>query len=78
LGTRALGFNLVSKCLTQLSINLTLPDLTFADPIVDWARKNAEGSDIAIDGTELIGVIRAQDLLGASCLPVRPTQVVAA
>jgi glutamate formiminotransferase len=78
LGTRALGFSLSSKKLTQLSINLTLPDLTFADPIVEWARKHAETAEVAVDSTELIGVIRAQDLLGASFLPVRPSQVVAA
>jgi glutamate formiminotransferase len=78
LGTRALGFSLASKGWTQLSINLTLPDLTYVDPIVEWARKQAESSDIAVAGTELIGVIRAQDLLGASCLPIRFTQVVAA
>jgi glutamate formiminotransferase len=78
LGARALGFSLSSKELSQLSINLTLPDLTFADPIVEWAREQADESDVAVAGVELIGVIRAQDLFGASFLPVRPTQVVAA
>jgi glutamate formiminotransferase len=78
LGVRALGFNLSSRDTTQLSINLTLPDLTAVDPIVEWARDSAEKANIAIDGTELIGVIRSQDLLGASHLQVRAAQVVPA
>ncbi|HZH98712.1 MAG TPA: hypothetical protein VEX38_07050 [Fimbriimonadaceae bacterium] len=76
LGVRALGFPLNSRGLSQVSLNLTLPDLTSPDAIVDWITREAARADIGVHGTELIGVIRQRDLKGATRLPVRPEQVV--
>jgi len=59
-----------------VSVNITLPDITSVDPIVDWIRRNALDADVMIAGTELIGVIRQKDLLQATHLPVKPAQVV--
>jgi glutamate formiminotransferase len=76
LGVRALGFPLVSRGLCQVSLNLTLPDITPPDPIIEWIVRKASEAQVAVDGTELIGVIRQKDLPWASRLPVRPEQVV--
>ncbi len=76
LGVRALGFPLASRDLSQLSFNLTLPDITTADPIIEWASLSVEKRRVQVIGTELIGVIRKRDLPGASRLPIRAEQVV--
>ncbi|HEY3782739.1 MAG TPA: hypothetical protein VGL56_16775 [Fimbriimonadaceae bacterium] len=76
LGVRALGFPLSSRQLIQVSLNLTLPDLTSVDPIVDWIQKAAAEADVKIAGTELIGVIRQRDVAGAKRLQVKPNQIV--
>jgi glutamate formiminotransferase len=76
LGVRALGFPLRSRNLCQVSINLTLPDLTPVDPIVKWIAKEALNADVAVAGTELIGVIRQKDVPTATRLPINPAQVV--
>ncbi len=76
LGVRALGFPLTSRNLTQVSLNLTLPDLTLIDPVVEWIIAQAQKSGVAIEGTELIGVVRSKDAEHASRLVIRPEQVV--
>lgn len=76
LGVRALGFSLASRNLSQVSLNLTLPDLTPPDPIIEWVRAEAAQLGIAVEGTELIGVIRERDLAGSTRLPIDPAQVV--
>lgn len=76
LGVRALGLLLSSRRETQVSMNLTLPDLTSVDPIVQWVRERALKFKVAVARTELIGVIRPQDLPGATSLPIRDGQVV--
>jgi glutamate formiminotransferase len=76
LGVRALGFPLRSRGLTQVSVNITLPDITGVDPVVDWTRRNALDADVMIAGTELIGVIRQKDIVSATHLPVKPEQIV--
>jgi len=76
LGVRALGFALASRGLSQVSLNLTLPDLTPPDAIIEWVARECRDVNVKVAGTELIGVIRPQDLPGASRLPVRPEQVV--
>ena len=76
LGVRALGFPLHSRFLSQVSINLTLPDLTAVDPIVEWVQRQASDSSVKVSGTELIGVIRSCDLVNSSRLPIKPAQVV--
>jgi glutamate formiminotransferase len=76
LGVRALGFPLTSRGLTQVSINVTLPDLTAIDPIVEWIQRNASDAEVKVAGTELIGVVRTRDVEHASRLPIRPEQIV--
>lgn len=76
LGVRALGFPLVSRNQTQVSLNLTLPDLTSADPIIEWIWHLATEADVKVAEAELVGVIRERDLAGATRLPIRPEQVV--
>lgn len=77
LGVRALGLPLASRELTQVSMNLTLPDIAAPDPILEWVQGEALAQGAALAGTELIGVIRPCDLPVASRLPVRPEQIVA-
>lgn len=76
LGVRALGFSLASRNQVQVSMNLTLPDLTEVDPIMEWIEDEASELRIRLAGTELIGVIRAKDVSGATRLPIRDAQVV--
>ncbi len=76
LGVRALGLPLASRGLSQVSLNLTMPDCTPVDPIVGWVRAEAGKRGVRVQGTELIGVIRRRDLPGAGTLRVRPEQVV--
>lgn len=73
LGVRALGFPLPSRHKSQVSFNLTMPDVTSCDELIDWVSAKVKGS---ISSTELIGVIRSADLPEASRLPIKPYQVV--
>lgn len=77
LGVRALGFPLASRKQSQVSLNLTLPNLTPVDPIIEWIAEQAAERAVEVTGTELIGVIRNQDLPTATHLKVMPAQVVA-
>lgn len=77
LGVRALGFPLMSRGQSQVSLNLTLPNLTPVDPIVEWIAEQAAERAVEVAGTELVGVIRGQDLPTANYLKVAPAQVVA-
>lgn len=76
LGVRALGFPLASRMMTQVSLNLTLPDITSVDPIIEWVQATARDAAVKVAGTELVGVIRERDVLGASRLPFKTEQVV--
>jgi len=76
LGVRALGFPLASRECTQISVNVTLPDLTPIDPIIEWIMKRLATQKVPILETELIGVIRNQDLPGATRLPHKKGQVI--
>lgn len=76
LGVRALGIPLVSRRLTQVSMNLTLPDSTPIDPIVDWIETRAAEDGVLVAGTELVGVIRDRDLASASEIHVDTRQIV--
>lgn len=75
-GVRALGFPLASRKRVQLSLNLTQPNMTSPDLVIEWALEKARLSRVKFSETELIGVIREQDLEGATRLPVRREQVV--
>lgn len=76
LGVRALGFPLASRGLSQVSMNLTLPDLTPVDPILEWVEWRAKAQNIAVESFELIGVIRESDVPTAGRLMIRKEQVV--
>jgi glutamate formiminotransferase len=76
LGVRALGFPLASRRLAQVSLNLTLPDATGVDPIIEWIEQRAAINGVLISRTELVGVIRRQDVERATELPIAPEQVV--
>ncbi|HEY0868201.1 MAG TPA: hypothetical protein VGE01_12520 [Fimbriimonas sp.] len=76
LGVRALGFALGSREMSQVSMNLTLPDLTPVDPIVEWIRVEASNYGTTIRGTELIGVIREKDLPTSTHLRVKDPQII--
>jgi glutamate formiminotransferase len=76
LGVRALGFLLASKSQVQVSMNITLPDLTPVDPILDWVRTRSRKDGVSVAECELIGVIRRRDLGQASWLRVDPRQIV--
>ena len=73
LGVRALGFPLPSRHKSQVSFNLTMPDVTSCDELIDWVSAKAKGK---VASTELIGVIRNADLLEATRLPIKPAQIV--
>lgn len=76
LGVRALGLPLASRKLTQVNLNLTLPDLTAVDPIVEWLYEEATKVDVKIANNELVGVIRDVDVPGAGRVPIKPAQIV--
>jgi len=76
LGVRALGFSLASRRLTQVSINLTLPDLTSVDPVVDWVETRAAELGVLVASTELIGVIRDRDVRKATEIAIDARQII--
>ena len=76
LGVRALGLSLASKGQTQVSMNLTLPELSPVDPIIEWVRRRAYELDVAPAESELIGVIPEACVPTASRLPIRPAQII--
>lgn len=76
LGVRALGFPLASVNKSQVSLNLTLPDLTPIDPIVEFIVEEARRQGRKFSRTELIGVIRRRDLLAGERVRPDARQVV--
>jgi len=72
LGVRALGFSLPSRGLSQVSFNLTLPDITSADAIVEWV----QGQKPGFHSTEVVGVVRRADLLRLTRFNLAPEAVV--
>ena len=76
LGVRALGLTLPSREMSQVSLNITLPDLTPVDPIIEWIEHRALELGVASAGPELIGVIAARHLEHATRVPFDPAQVV--
>jgi glutamate formiminotransferase len=76
LGVRALGLPLASQESVQVSMNITLPDVTPLDPIVEYVQDRGLDLGLGRGVTELIGVIREKDLEHASRILYRPEQVV--
>lgn len=70
-GVRALGLPLERRSLTQVSLNLTRPDRTSPDAIIDYVNDR-----VPVVATELIGVIRPADLSKSEQLTVAQSQVV--
>jgi len=70
-GVRALGLPLASRGIVQVSMNLTQPDESYLDMLTGFIEEHAP-----IHSTELIGVIRPQDLEHATRFEVNPNQVV--
>jgi glutamate formiminotransferase len=75
-GVRAIGVPLTSRKIVQLSLNLSLPDFTAPDTIIEWAMAEGRKAGYAIKENELIGVIRRRDLDGATRLPIGRAQIV--
>ena len=76
LGVRALGLALPSREMSQVSLNVTLPDLTPLDPLVEWIERRALAKGVASAGAELVGVIPKACLDGATRVPCVESQVV--
>ena len=74
-GVRALGFMLERQNLSQLSMNMTLPDETSFDEIYNFVVSSASVQGARVVGTELIGVIRERDLATSTWLEIDPAQV---
>jgi glutamate formiminotransferase len=75
-GVRALGFDLTSRGMVQVSLNLIQPDQTSPDFFVEWVSEKCAQARVVVEGTELIGVIRRKDLPKATLLEIRRAQVV--
>jgi len=75
-GVRALGLPLASRGLSQVSMNLTQPDRSPIDPIVDWVEQVAAGMGVQVAYPEIIGVIRDVDMEHNTRVACRPEQVV--
>lgn len=71
-GVRALAFQLKSRGECQLSMNLTNPDLVSFDAIYDWVYERIGEPN----QTELIGVIRPQDVVKSTRLNIDLRQIV--
>ena len=76
LGVRALGFALASRDMSQVSLNLTLPDLTPLDPVLEFVSSTAAGLGVEVAFCELVGVIRDTDLPNATRINPRDEQIV--
>jgi glutamate formiminotransferase len=70
-GVRALGLSLERRKLTQVSMNLTQPDRSSPDEIIDFVNGRLD-----VVSTELVGVIRPVDLPKSTKLPVEQEQIV--
>ena len=75
-GVRALGFELKSRGIVQVSFNLTLPDATSIDSLVHVVDGLAREASVQVHSTELIGVIRKKDLSGAYKFFTEPKQII--
>jgi glutamate formiminotransferase len=75
-GVRALGFQLPSQGISQVSMNLTKPNVTFVDPIIQWLSHAAKVVGVEDLGPELIGVIRARDMEHATVIQPDKAQIV--
>ncbi|MBX3112317.1 MAG: hypothetical protein KF857_09940 [Fimbriimonadaceae bacterium] len=75
-GVRALGLPLASRNLSQVSLNLTKPDLSPIDPVVEWIEEEAAQTGVRVAYPEIIGVVRDVDMEHNTKVPCRREQVV--
>lgn len=75
-GVRALGFELPNRGLTQVSLNITEPNVTSFDQIYLYVHEKVTQAIRDISGTELIGVIRRADLERSRLLEIEDDQIV--
>lgn len=75
-GVRALGFSLKSRNLMQISMNLTFPDVSHPDQIINKITDLCHQMEVNVHSTELIGVIRKKDLPFSTLLSIRPEQII--
>ena len=76
LGVRAFGFSLASREMSQVSLNLNLPDLTPLDPVLEFVASMADAMGVDVANNELVGVIRDTDLPNATRINPREDQIV--
>jgi len=76
-GVRALGFPLAIQGKSQVSLNITKPDLISLDPLLEWISAECDRRGATTSDYELIGVIREKDMEHTTRLHPRPEQVVA-
>lgn len=76
LGVRALGLTLSARELVQVSLNVTKPDLTPLDPIIEFIEEMANRLGLEDGYPELIGVIRDVDIERSVKIMFRPEQVI--
>jgi glutamate formiminotransferase len=65
-GVRALGMRMAQRGCTQVSVNITRPDLVPLHRVLELAREEAARRGAVVAGTELIGTCRFDDLLAAA------------
>lgn len=76
IGVRAIGLVLNARELVQVSINVTNPDATALDPIIDFIEEEAARYGLQNGYPELIGVIRDVDIERSVKITFRPEQVI--
>lgn len=76
LGVRAMGLPVPSRQQVQICFQLTMPDATSVDPILEWVQERMTAVDVLVADVELVGMIRNVDLPGAIRLDIRPAQIV--
>lgn len=76
IGVRALGLTLPAKEIVQVSMNITKPDITPLDPIIDFINEMAGRFGLEDGYPELIGVIRDVDIERSVNITFRPEQVI--
>jgi len=75
-GVRALGLPLISRDMAQISMNMTHPNITSPDEIINKILFITRSSNATHVGNELIGVIRKRDLAKSTWLKIEPNQIV--
>ncbi len=73
---RALGLPLASRDQCQVSMNLTQPENTPVDDVLNWVEGHVRRHGLRSAGNELIGVIPESSVATASRVPIADQQIV--